>query len=330
MTLVVDPQSETSAAPAWAPQRPRLRGWINELGVRAVAEISAGVRCLSRKRVCDAVGILTYHRIATAVPGLPGPLYNVPPKQFRKQLIGLLARGFEFWPLRTVLDHRAAGTPVPPQVLVVTFDDGFETVRSNAWPVLRELQIPATVFINTAYMDSDAPFPFDAWGVAYHDRVGCEAYRPLSWTQCHEMAGDGLVEFAAHTHTHQDFRNRPEAFACDLETCVDIVRNRFSQRDVMFAFPYGSSKNGFAGGELADAAKQTGVICALTTDAETVDPQSDPFHWGRFHVFSWDRSATLAAKVEGWYRWAPRLRQAVSGALRRSRPISPHGDLLNE
>ncbi len=323
MISTVEPQPETSTAPVWAPQGPRLRSWINELGVRVVAEISAGLRRLSRTRVCDPVGILTYHRIASRVPGLPGPLYNVPPKQFRKQLTGLLARGFEVWPLRKVLDHRAAGTPVPAQVLVVTFDDGFETVHGNAWPVLRELRIPATVFLNTAYVDTDAPFPFDAWGVAYHDRAPSETYRPLSWAQCHEMADDGLVEFAAHTHTHQDFRNRPEAFARDLEMSVDIVRRRFSQQDVMFAFPYGSSKSGFAGGELAAVAKRTGVICALTTDAETVDPESDPFDWGRFHVFSWDRPATLAAKVEGWYRWAPRLRQAVSQALRGARPRQP-------
>lgn len=323
MISTVDLEPETSAAPVWAPEEPRLRGWINELGVRVVAEISAGLRRLSRRRVGDPVGILTYHRIASRVPGLPEPLYNVPPKRFRKQLTGLLARGFEFWPLRKVLDHRAAGTPIPSRVLVVTFDDGFETVYSNARPVLRELRIPATVFINTAYVDTDAPFPFDAWGMAHRDRVPIETYRPLSWAQCLEMADDPLVEFAAHTHTHQDFRNRAEAFALDLETSVEIVRRRFSQQDVMFAFPYGNSKSGFAGGELADAARRTGVICALTTDAETVDPESDPFDWGRFHVFSWDRPATLAAKVEGWYRWAPRLRRTVAQALRRAGPRQP-------
>ncbi len=43
----------------------------------------------------------------------------------------------------------------------VTFDDGFETVYRHAWPVLQELRIPATVFLNTAYLDSPEPFPFD-------------------------------------------------------------------------------------------------------------------------------------------------------------------------
>ena len=41
----------------------------------------------------------------------------------------------------------AQGEPVPPYVVVVTFDDGFESVYEHAWPVLREFRIPATIFV---------------------------------------------------------------------------------------------------------------------------------------------------------------------------------------
>ncbi len=82
-----------------------------------------------------------------------------------------------------------------------------------------------------------------------------------------------------------------------------------------FAFPYGSRALGFSGGALAAVARETGVLCALSTEAVPVTVNSDPFHWGRFNAFPWDSSATLAAKLEGWYSWAPRLRQRVGRAL---------------
>ena len=36
----------------------------------------------------------------------------------------------------------------------------------------------------------------------------------------------------------------------------------------------------------------------------------------RFNVFAWDTSATLAAKLAGWYSWATKLRQRIGGVGR--------------
>ena len=80
----------------------------------------------------------------------------------------------------------------------------------------------------------------------------------------------------------------------------------------MVAFPYGSPHAGCASEERAAAARRTGVSCGLTTDCVVVDPRSDPFSWGRFNVFPWDTSATIAAKLAGWYSWAPRLRRRLA------------------
>ena len=52
-------------------------------------------------------------------------------------------------------------------------------------------------------------------------------------------------------------------------------------------------------------ARAAGVKCGLTTMAELVELSVSPFKWGRFNVFAWDTSATLSAKLAGWYSWAP-------------------------
>lgn len=302
------------ATPAWAPEKPRLRKGLEELLMRAAGRGAAGLNALLGSRAGGALGILTYHRTAEAVPGIPRPLHNVAPSVFRRQLAGLLDRGFRVWPLAKALDHLSRGVTIPRQTIVITFDDGFASVYHHAWPVLRELGLPATVFLCTAYLDSAAPFPFDAWGMEFRDSAPVDAYRPLTLEECRRMGQDGLIEFGAHTHTHRDLRNQPEEFQHDLQTSVNIVRELFDLDRVTFAFPYGSLFDGFAGGRLAAAARGAGVVCALTTEPALVTAECDPFHWGRFNVFAWDTAATLAGKLEGWYSWAPRLRKQCARA----------------
>jgi peptidoglycan/xylan/chitin deacetylase (PgdA/CDA1 family) len=287
-----------------------------DVALRCVTHLGVALDTLFGRRA-NLPGILTYHRIAPCIAGLPAPTHNVTPASFRCQLEGLLDRGFEFWPLDRLLHRARKGTPVPSQVVVVTFDDGFETVYTEAWPVLQELEIPATLFVSTAYLGSDVPFPFDEWGVRYAFELPQESYRPLTPEQCDEMVASGVFRLGAHTHTHEDFRGRHDVFAADLQDNVDHLRQRFGLTEVPFAFPFGSSSRGFSGGELVGAAKDTGVVCGLTTDPLLVDPASDPFAWGRFNAFPWDTGASLAAKLDGWYSWAPQLKRGIVARLRR-------------
>ncbi len=242
---------------------------------------------------------------------MPAPTQNVAPERFRQQLAGLLRRGFNFWRLSKVLECRNQGLPVPPQTAVLTFDDGYAAIHEHAWPALRELHLPATVFLATGYLDSEAPFPWDAWANRHRDRLPTKAYRPLSLAECREMAADGLVEMGAHTSTHQDFRGRPQEFLQDLRESVEFICDRFGRQAAAFAYCYGSPYRGFAGEDLAAAARAAGAACGLTTESALIDLHSDPFHWGRFNVFPWDTSATLAAKLGGWYGWGQKLRHQL-------------------
>jgi peptidoglycan/xylan/chitin deacetylase (PgdA/CDA1 family) len=126
------------------------------------------------------------------------------------------------------------------------------------------------------------------------------------------MTADGLIELGSHTHTHADLRGRPEALRHELEISIEIVRELFNQVDVPFAFPYGRRHSGHVSEELLDVVRQSGATCALTTEAETIDLLDEPFGWGRFNVYDWDSGASLAARLAGWYGWAPRLQSLLS------------------
>ena len=287
----------------WWPQTRR------QLALKALASLRLGFG----PRVPEAFGILMYHRIAPAAPGLPKPTWNVPPERFRAQIAGLLRRGYEPWPLRKVLDWHHHQRPIPRTAFVVTFDDGYDNVFRNAWPVLRDLRVPATVFLATAYLNSDQPFPCDDWSLAGSHDVPASSWRPLTTGQCRAMAADGLIELGTHTHTHADFRNRPQALVDDLRASLDVLRDKFGLTDATFAFPYGTKHLGFSGPELSHAAREAGVLCSLTTEDELVTPGCDPFDWGRFTAEDTDTAATLSAKLDGWYTAARSLWRRIRG-----------------
>ena len=304
-----------------SPQR-RVRSRVSaaDAGKKAAGLTAAGLHGLLGSRAAGRPGILVYHRVTDAVRGVPTPTMNVPPKQFRAQLSGLLEKGFRAATLTELLAHHASGEALAAKTFAVTFDDCFENVYTQAWPILRELNVPTTLFANTAFLGLDGPLPFDSWGTSNSDSVPPDAYRPLTIPQCREMLGSGLIEIAAHTHAHGDFRGRPDALREDLRTCVAALRSAFGLERVTFAFPFGRKALGYVTEELLQAARDAGVSCALTTEAELVDLKGDPFGWGRFNAYSWDTASTLAAKLAGWYGWAPRLQERVARAMRRGVP----------
>ena len=264
----------------------------------------------------QAFGILMYHRIADEPAGRPNPTWNVRPKRLEQQLAGLLARGWHAWPLRQVLSCAERDLPIPRKTFVVTFDDGYANNLIHAAPILTRLHVPATVFVATAYLDSKRPFPSDDWSAAGQPGTPSETWRPLTTEECRRLAASGLFELGAHTHTHADFRGRREEFANDLRQNLSVLQKCFGVDQPPFAFPYGTKADGFACSELAQVAREVGVSCALTTEAEIVRAGDSPFDWGRFAVEGHDTAGTLAGKLGGWQTALRRLRQA---ALPRTR-----------
>ncbi len=292
------------------------RAVCKQLLVRAAANVSATLNGLWPARETAHLGILMYHRVTEPIRGLERPSINVSPMMFRRQIEGLLDRGYTFLPLQEALKISQSGEAFEPKSVVLTFDDGFQSVYNNALPVLQELNVPATVFLSTAFLDSSQPMPFDHWGLANRTLAPSESFQCMTTEQCKSMLATGLIELGAHTHTHQDFRGRPDEFALDLRKNLTVLSNEFGVESPSFAFPYGTPRLGFSGTDLIEQAKECGVQCGLTTEASRVSSSQESFTWGRFNVFPWDDGATLTARLNGWYGWAPRQRDRCVGIVR--------------
>ncbi len=187
-------RADNSSCPAF--RRDAQQHWCKEWGKRAAAWTGAAMNRLAGGPVrtggageAENFGIFNYHRVAPHVPGVPKPTINVTPLQLRQHLAGLLDRGYVIRSLSEMLRHHRLGLSVPPRTVVLTFDDGFASVYTQAWPILQEFRAPATIFLCTAYLDSDAPFPFDGWGETHHERSSC---RKLASAAGRRMPRDAL------------------------------------------------------------------------------------------------------------------------------------------
>lgn len=96
--------------------------------------------------------VLTYHRVddPDSTRHLDPALISATPDDFRKQMTHLVT-WYRPVSLEAVARAFLRGESLPPRAVHVTFDDGYRGFRDIAWPILRSLGIPVTLFIATAY-----------------------------------------------------------------------------------------------------------------------------------------------------------------------------------
>jgi peptidoglycan/xylan/chitin deacetylase (PgdA/CDA1 family) len=113
------------------------------------------------RRVWSAAGggarflrILAYHRVLDDVPDafpFDRTIVTATTWGFRRQM-EFAGRNFDVLSFRDLDDCERAGRPWPRRALVITFDDGYRDNYTHAYPVLRELGLPATFFLVTGHV----------------------------------------------------------------------------------------------------------------------------------------------------------------------------------
>lgn len=94
--------------------------------------------------------VLMYHRIGESVEGFQG----LNPDTFYAQMLWIKKNCQVISPPEIVESTNHPSKSRPP--VLVTFDDGYRDFYQKAYPVLRELQIPAIVFLPTSLIDEGA------------------------------------------------------------------------------------------------------------------------------------------------------------------------------
>src|SRR5216684_7577695 len=107
-------------------------------------------------RAETAIVVFALHTIAPARSDMA-----ISVARFREQMQALLEAGYRALTMDQLLSILSNRTPLPGRAFTVTFDDGYQSVLTDALPLLEELQIPATAFLATGFLDGRVSPP---WG----------------------------------------------------------------------------------------------------------------------------------------------------------------------
>ncbi len=312
------------------------------------------LRCLSlialpslfRKIYQDHVVVLMYHGIMPDdVVVAEGDVLQVRASDFRQQM-GFLKKHFEICTLHDA--YSRLGEPGSKPRAVVTFDDGYANNYLTAFPILKELGIPATIFLVTGKIGTDKVFWWDRLHLAtrgtvpvgveftatlkrvrpqavedqvdgYLRRLGLVVdneqtnyYRVLHRDEISEMATSGLIEFGCHNHDHEPLNT------LHWQEIEATLKHSTAYLEALvgpvryFAAPYGEYDN-----YTFPSLRLFNFELALSTEEGLLSSTSDRFRIPRLGV---ERDASLdefACLTSGLIFWLHRCKAAMGFRVRR-------------
>jgi peptidoglycan/xylan/chitin deacetylase (PgdA/CDA1 family) len=114
--------------------------------------------------------------------------------------------------------------------VVVTFDDAYRNFYTHAWPILKELEIPATLFVPVGFIEGDGEPPIDG-----HELTG-----PMSWEELTEVSQSGLVSIGSHSWSHPDLRRLgTDEIDRELGASRETLQDRLGVEVESFCYPRG-------------------------------------------------------------------------------------------
>ena len=194
------------------------------------------------------VPILLYHALDETGEGE----MSVTPETFRAHMEALSAAGYTAVSLQDLYDYVYHKRSLPEKPVVITFDDGYASNYEIAYPILRELDLPATIFVIGVSVGKDT----------YKD-TGHPMTPHFGWEEAREMIASGLITIGTHTYDlHQWPPFEPEgarlrenvlpwpgeseadyaaAYTADLSRALREIEAETGEPCLALAYPYGLS-----------------------------------------------------------------------------------------
>lgn len=165
----------------------------------------------------NEVSILCYHSIDDSKWDI-----SVPKNKFIWQMHYLKRKRYYFATLDEILAYKKKEIDLPRKTVAITFDDGYRSVYQDAFPILKELHIPISLFL-------------------VGDFEGSKKYRGTSLPQLNKediksMIESGLVQIHYHSKTHKMLDSlSDDEIIHELDTGVEKYK--------YFAYPGGHYSN---------------------------------------------------------------------------------------
>lgn len=233
-----------------------------------------------------AVPILLYHRFGPAV----ADSMTVKTAVFASHLEYLQANGYTIIPLRRLVSYIEGEAPPPPaRSVVITADDGHESVFTDMFPLVSRYRIPLTLFI-------------------YPSAISNAKYA-MTWQQLRKMRDSGLVDIQSHTYWHPNFRKEKQRLSADaydkfvrmqMSKSKEVLEQRLGGSVDMLAWPFGIYDD-----ELIIKARQLGYVAGFTLERRSAGHSDNLMALPRYLMVNEVQGASFGRLLAGAAHFQP-------------------------
>ncbi|MBL8984049.1 MAG: polysaccharide deacetylase family protein [Gemmatimonadetes bacterium] len=222
--------------------------------------------------------ILVYHQVDDIPPNCWYPGNYVGPAQFAAQLSLLQRLGYSTITFAQYLAFRRGEGTIPTRPIILTFDDGYMSVKTNAYPQLVARGMTATVFVVSGQVGGT-----NAWDsqATQESLLGTEDILAMQ---------AGGVEFQSHTHTHARLPTlTPDALRHELAHSRAELQSLLGVPVEVISYPYGAHAP-----QVTAMARETGYQAGVISRRRLNAPTTDPLALRRISITSRTSVARLA------------------------------------
>ncbi len=259
-----------------------------QTSTRVVQEIAYEAGCLEQslcreysKAASDdreiIIPVLMYHHIRYIGPqhNARERFYSVNPKALEAQMKSLKEGGYTPITLETFWRSLKQGPGIlPDQPVLLTFDDGHKSHMSEAYPILKKYNFPATFFI-------------------YTDGIKLNGY--MDEKMLRELSSDPNMAIAAHSVTHGALTRMSAASReKEMKESKEILEDILEKPVTAFSYPYGAFSK-----MMEYEVDEAGYDMAFRIGPGSTQSYKSRFRIQRIQVLSWDDPVSLIAKYSG-------------------------------
>ncbi|MFZ5754021.1 MAG: polysaccharide deacetylase family protein [Bacillota bacterium] len=202
------------------------------------------------------IPILMYH----VIEDYSGPyeqLYTEP-AVLRRQIAYLKEQGYTAVTVAEALNHWQKGTPLPAKPVIFTFDDGYRSIYTEAFPILKEYNFRATLYLHTAKINTPGG---------------------LTTEMIKEMSGYGL-EIGSHSLTHPDLTKiSPARLKKEIQLSKKELEKITGKKVTTFCYPAGRHN-----ARVREEVRKAGYLGAVTTRYGAATFQENLYNLSRIRI----------------------------------------------
>jgi peptidoglycan/xylan/chitin deacetylase (PgdA/CDA1 family) len=208
--------------------------------------------------VNDNIGVpvLYYHSVRDSADNE----VTITPAMLKTELKYIKDEGYITLTLSELKSYILDNSPIPKKSIVITFDDGYMDNYYNAFPILKDLNMKATIFCITCELNG-----------SYY----------LSKDVIVEMSNNG-IDIQSHTVTHPKLDEMTyDKQLTELTESKKTLESITGKKVDSVAYPFGNFNN-----DSIKAAKEAGYTLGFTTKRGLSDRNDDPLKLDRIYISS--------------------------------------------